>query len=177
MVGRPPTNHFFTVQLVHDYLSIKFNSSYYCSCFTKLSFQIPVDVSQSPNTPKAVSPSTLNLTVHGVIKQPDFVLLADPLRKDTEALIVQVSRLSFSCLAGSLIDSQKGCLYQRRLEVKVILTVMKQLKQLKTPGNIPGWSLRFFSELICNCFSCFITARITFISTLYPQCTYKRFIS
>ena len=159
MVGRPSTNPLPTTFLrcsLFTITSIKFNSSYYCSCFTKLSFQIPVDVPQSPNTPKAVSPSTLNLTVHGVIKQPDFVLLADPLRKDTEALIVQVSRLSFSCLAGSLIDSQKGCLYQRRLEVKVILTVMKQLKQLKRKpqetfrGSNPVGASDFFLSLFAT---------------------------
>ena len=45
-----------------------------------------------------------------------------------------------------------------RILVKVILAVMKQLKQLKPQT--------FFLGFLCNCFSCFVTARITFTSNL-----------
>ena len=43
-------------------------------------------------------------------------------------------------------------------------------------SNISRWSLRFFSRFLCNCLSCFITARITFTCILSPQCTYMIFM-
>ena len=37
-------------------------------------------------------------------------------------------------------------------------------------------ALEFFLGFICNCLSYFITARITFTSILYPQCSHMLFI-
>ena len=71
-----------------------------------------------------------------------------------------------------------------------MLTVLKQLKQLlrkprnnsqastgfkpmtstKVSGSNPIEALEFFLGFLCNCFGCFVTARITFTSILYPQC-------
>ena len=45
---------------------------------------------------------------------------------------------------------------------------MKQLLQVE--------ALHFFLGFFCNCFSCFITTRITFTSILYLQCIYMIYI-
>ena len=78
------------------------------------------------------------------------------------------------------------------VEVTVILAVVKQLKQLQikprnkseastgreSPEEIcrgfNGIPLKpdFFLGFLCNCLSCFTTAKITFTSILYPQFIY-----
>ena len=40
----------------------------------------------------------------------------------------------------------------------------------------PVKASEFFLGFLCSCFSCFITARISFPSNLYPQCIYKIYI-
>ena len=58
-------------------------------------------------------------------------------------------------------------------QVREILAVMKQLKQLQMKPFFLGY---FFLRFICNCLSYFITTRIPFTCILYPQCTHRIFI-
>ena len=46
-------------------------------------------VDASPSPPHG---SQMKISVHGVVKEPDIVLLSDATRRDSEALIVQVSK-------------------------------------------------------------------------------------
>ena len=49
-------------------------------------------LSQVDAAPLPSQGSQMKISVHGVVKEPDIVLLSDATRKDSEALIVQVSR-------------------------------------------------------------------------------------
>ena len=59
-------------------------------------------------------------------------------------------------------------------QVKVILAVMKQLKQLQRMARKKN--IVEALQLLCNCFSCFTTAMITFTSALSPQLWYIIYI-
>ena len=47
---------------------------------------------------------------------------------------------------------------------------------MEVMGSNTVGAIEFFLGFICNCLSYFITARITFTCTLYPQCTHMIFI-
>lgn len=49
-------------------------------------------LSQVDAAPLPSQGSQMKISVHGVVKEPDIVLLSDATKKDSEALIVQVSR-------------------------------------------------------------------------------------
>ena len=61
------------------------------------SFQVS---QEATNQEEAASPQAekapFHIFVHGVVKQPNIILLSDATRKDSEALIVQVSKSSSS---------------------------------------------------------------------------------
>ena len=54
--------------------------------------------SQVDAAPLPSQGSQTKISVHGVVKEPDIVLLSDATRKDSEALIVQVGRNNFNLI-------------------------------------------------------------------------------
>ena len=70
-------------------------------------------------------------------------------------------------LKWCVYDINYMCIYMHcgwRILVKMIRTVMKQLKQLQTKLRLqqdPTETSDIFLAFLCNCFSCFLTARIT----------------
>lgn len=59
---------------------------------TEERLQDAVDLISEVDAATLAGPSGLEITVHCVVKEPDIFLLSDATKKDSEALIVQVSK-------------------------------------------------------------------------------------
>ena len=114
---------------------------------------------------RAVSSEFIDLWEASVMSWKPCINTSDPLLYFNRFSTIKCIQIHVHIKLKCQEEGQK----QEQVPLQSILAVMKQLKQLQRK---PRKKYYFFSIFFSNCFSCFITTRITFTCTLCPQFIY-----